>query len=104
MVDGKLLLSPRTIDSIFEVQGQGADLVLGMPLTMGLGYGLPMPLLLPFIPEGKICFWGGWGGSLVVVDVGRRMTVAYMMNKMAPGLVGGPNCAALIGALYGILG
>ncbi len=104
LVDGKRLLSQRTIDAIFEVQGQGADLVLGMPLTMGLGYGLPMPLLLPFIPEGRVCFWGGWGGSLVVVDVDRRMTVAYMMNRMAPGLVGGPNCAELVGALYAILG
>ena len=35
----------------------------------------------------------GWGGSLVIADVGRRMTVAYVMNKMAPG--GGTIAAAL---------
>ena len=33
------------------------------------------------------------GGSLVVIDVDRRMTFAYVMNKMAPG--GGTIAAAL---------
>ena len=33
------------------------------------------------------------GGSLVIIDVDRRMTFAYVMNKMAPG--GGTIAAAL---------
>ncbi len=103
-VDGVKLLSPKTIAKVFEVQSYANDLVLGMPLKMGVGYGLPMPLVLPYIPEGKLCFWGGWGGSMVIVDADRRMTVAYMMNKMAPGLVGGPICAALLERVYDIVG
>jgi hypothetical protein len=56
---------------------------------MGVGYGLlPLPAVLPFLPKGRICAWGGWGGSLVVNDADRRMTFAYVMNKMAPGVVG----------------
>ena len=101
-VNGVKLLSPKTIEKIFEVQSHAPDLVLGLPLKMGVGYGLPMPQVLPYIPDRKICFWGGWGGSMVIVDIERRMTVAYMMNKMAPGLVGGPNAAALLGCVYQI--
>jgi CubicO group peptidase (beta-lactamase class C family) len=99
-VDGVRLLSPKTIDRIFEVQSNRVDLVMGIQLRMGVGYGLlPMPQVLPFLPEGRICSWGGWGGSLVVVDADRRMTLAYAMNKMAPGIVG-PIAAPLVQRLY----
>jgi CubicO group peptidase (beta-lactamase class C family) len=84
-VDGVRLLSPHTIDRIFEVQSHGIDLVIGIPTKWGLGYGL--------FPEGRGCAFGGYGGSLVVIDADRRMTFAYVMNKMAPG--GGTIVAAL---------
>ena len=84
-VDGIRLLSPRTIDRIFEVQSDGIDLVMGIPLKRGVGYSL--------LPEGRVCYWGGTGGSLVVIDVDRRITFAYVMNKMAP--AGGAIAAAL---------
>ena len=47
---------------------------------------------------------GGWGGSIVIVDADRRLCFAYMMNRMAPGIIGGPNAAALTKALYDIVG
>ncbi len=84
-VEGVRLLSPPTIDRIFEVQSHGIDLVIGIPSKWGLGYGL--------FPEGRGCAFGGYGGSLVVIDADRRMTFAYVMNKMAPG--GGTIAAAL---------
>jgi CubicO group peptidase (beta-lactamase class C family) len=84
-VDGVRLLSPKTIDRIFEVQFNGIDLVIGIPIKWGVGYGLA--------PEGRVCSWGGAGGSMVIIDVDRRMTFAYVMNKMAPG--GGTIAAAL---------
>lgn len=76
-VDGVRLLSPPTIERIFEVQSNGIDLVLGMPIKWGVGYGL--------LPEDRVCTWGGAGGSLVLADAERRLTVAYVMNKMGPG-------------------
>ena len=79
-VDGVRLLSPQTIDRIFEVQSNGIDLVIGIPLKIGVGYSL--------LPEGRVCCWGGSGGSMVMIDVDHRMTFAYVMNKMAPGVVG----------------
>src|SRR4051794_8046994 len=84
-VDGVRLLSPKTIDRIFEVQSNGIDLVIGIPSKWGLGYGLA--------PEGRVCAFGGYGGSLVVIDVDRRITFAYVMNKMGSGAI-----AAALGA------
>ena len=49
-VDGVRLLSPTTIELIFDEQGDGIDLVLGVPLRFGIGYGLPEPQTLPSSP------------------------------------------------------
>lgn len=38
-VDGVRLLGPATIDLVFQEQSNGMDLVLGVPLRFGLGYG-----------------------------------------------------------------
>jgi CubicO group peptidase (beta-lactamase class C family) len=99
-IDGVRLLSPDTIDLIFREQLNGIDLVLGVPLRFGIGYGLPRQDILPWIPDEKICFWGGWGGSMIVMDAGRRMTISYMMNKMAPGIVGSERSAEYGHAIY----
>jgi len=99
-IDGVRLLSPATIDLIFREQLNGVDLVLGVPLRLGIGYGLPRPELLPWVPDGKICFWGGWGGSMIIMDTGRRMTISYMMNKMAPGIIGSTRVAAYVQTIY----
>jgi CubicO group peptidase (beta-lactamase class C family) len=102
-VDGIRLLSPATIDTIFRQQSDGMDLVLGLPLRFGIGYGLPCKESIPYLPDGKVCFWGGWGGSIIVNDLERRMTIAYMMNKMEGGIIGGLRSEALLRALYGAL-
>jgi CubicO group peptidase (beta-lactamase class C family) len=98
------LLSPPTIEQIFREQAHGTDLFLGVPLRWGIGYGLPEPVGVPFLPEGKICFWGGWGGSLIIMDLDRRITISYMMNKMQPGLVGSDVSAGYLAAIYKLLG
>jgi CubicO group peptidase (beta-lactamase class C family) len=103
-VDGVRLLSPETIDLIFREQANGIDLVLGVPLRFGIGYGLPQPDTLPYIPDEKICFWGGWGGSVILMDVGRKMTIAYMMNKMGAGIIGSDRAEQYVRAIYAALG
>jgi CubicO group peptidase (beta-lactamase class C family) len=80
-VNGVRLLSDATIDRIFEVQAEGPDKVLMAPLTWGIGYQLPSPTW-PGVPNGRACWWTGWGGSIVVNDLDRRTTIAYAMNKM----------------------
>ena len=96
-VDGVRLLSPATIDRIFDVQAHGTDLVLAIESRFGLGYGLPTSIM-PVPPDARICFWGGWGGSMIVNDLDHRMTFAYMMNRMEGGLVGDTRGFELLAA------
>jgi hypothetical protein len=67
------------------VQSDGIDLVIGAPHKFGIGYGL--------FPGGRVCAWGGSGGSTVIIDVDRRITFAYVMNKMAPAALIAPALA-----------
>ena len=98
---GVQLFSRSPEETIFREQCNGTDLVLGMPLRHGIGYGLPNELI-PF-PSPRTCFWGGWGGSLVLNDFENRMTIAYVMNKMGEGTVGDFRAGAIIAAAYGAL-
>jgi CubicO group peptidase (beta-lactamase class C family) len=100
---GVRLLSPATIEHIFREQAHGTDLFLGVPMRFGIGYGLPEPTGVPFVPEGRICFWGGWGGSMIIMDLDRRTTISYMMNKMQPGLVGSETAARYLTTVYKLL-
>jgi CubicO group peptidase (beta-lactamase class C family) len=104
-VDGVTLLRPETIERIFEVQSDGPDLVLaGHRIRFGLGFGLPTPETIPYIPDGKICFWGGWGGSWESMNPDRRTTIAYVMNRMGPGIEGSERTARYFTAIYDALG
>jgi CubicO group peptidase (beta-lactamase class C family) len=98
-VDGVRLLSPATIDRIFEVQSDGVDLVLFEQLRFGIGNGLASPAR-PGMPQGRVAYWGGWGGSVVVNDVDRGLTFAYVMNRMAEGVVGSTRSELYLQAVY----
>ncbi|GAB4588427.1 serine hydrolase domain-containing protein [Nocardia sp. IFM 10818] len=100
-LSGRKFLSDKTIDLIFEQQSDGVDLALFVPLRFGLGYGLPQPQTAPHVPDGRVCWWGGLGGSMVVNDLDRRITFAYAMNNMAPGLIGSERCDAYLKAVFG---
>jgi CubicO group peptidase (beta-lactamase class C family) len=100
---GVRLLSKPTIDRIFDVQADGVDLVLGVPFRFGIGFGLSPSGAVPYLPEGRVAFWGGWGGSLITMDVDRGVTVSYMMNRMAPGIVGSDRAEAYLTAVYAAL-
>jgi len=71
-VRGRRLLSPATCDRAREEQYQGVDRILGMSVRYGLGYGL----------FGSALGWGGWGGSLVLIEPDERMAAAYVTNQM----------------------
>jgi CubicO group peptidase (beta-lactamase class C family) len=91
---GVRLLGDQTLERIFEVQADGPDQVLMFDVRFGIGFGLPN-VTTPHLPDRRICFWGGWGGSSVVNDLDNRMTVTYMMNRMEEGLLGDERCFAL---------
>ncbi|WP_194836118.1 serine hydrolase [Nocardia sp. XZ_19_369] len=99
-VNGRKMLSEKTIDLIFEQQSDGPDLALLLPLRFGLGYGLPQRQTAPEVPDGRVCWWAGLGGAIVVNDLDRRITFAYTMNKMAPGLIGSARADAYLRAVF----
>ncbi|MET9296463.1 serine hydrolase domain-containing protein [Streptomyces sp. NPDC003077] len=69
---GVRLLSQAGCDRAWEEQFRGEDRVLGMAMRYGLGYGL----------FGSTYGWGGWGGSMVMIEPDARMVVAYVTNQM----------------------
>ena len=69
-------------------QSHGPDLVLGVPLRFGIGYALPETETVPYAPQGRTCYWGGWGGSVIMMDLDAGATISYVMNKIGPGVIG----------------
>jgi CubicO group peptidase (beta-lactamase class C family) len=76
----KRILSEAGCRKALEVQIEGKDLILGMDVRYGMGFGLPGPALP--LPNPNSIYWGGYGGSLILIDMDARTTIAYAMNKM----------------------
>jgi CubicO group peptidase (beta-lactamase class C family) len=92
---GVRLLSAKGCEAVFDEQAHGVDLVLGVDLRFGIGYGLATETM----PIGEhACYWGGWGGSLIVSDLDSHLTFAYVMNRMEAGLVGDTRGGGLLDA------
>jgi CubicO group peptidase (beta-lactamase class C family) len=96
---GKQIISESMTRRVFEEQARGPDLVLGIPLSLGLGYGLNSELV-PLSPNKNTCYWGGYGGSIVLVDQDARVCFSYVMNRMEAGLTGDERGLSLVMALY----
>ncbi|MEE2702784.1 MAG: serine hydrolase domain-containing protein [Myxococcota bacterium] len=101
-VDGVTLLSPEGVEVILEEQTSGQDLVLGVPMRFGMGFGLKSEAM-PLGPNERVCFWGGWGGSLAWIDLDARLTVSYVMNHMESDLLGDLRGGSLALASYACL-
>jgi CubicO group peptidase (beta-lactamase class C family) len=99
---GVRLLSSTGADPVFDEQVYGQDLVLPLVLRHGIGFGLTSAEM-PLSPNERTCFWGGWGGSVAIVDLDARMTFAYVMNRMGEGTTGDLRGALILGAVYGAL-
>ena len=93
------LLSETGARRVFEEQTRGEDLVLGVPVRFGMGYGLTSDDL-PMGPNPHIGYWGGWGGSTIVVDQDARLCVSYVMNRMEGSLLGDLRGFSLLQAAY----
>jgi CubicO group peptidase (beta-lactamase class C family) len=96
---GTRILSEAGCRAVFDEQTDGRDLVLKAPLTFGMGYAL----LHGHSPR-ELAFWGGWGGSSVVVAPQSRLCIAYVMNRMAPGLLGDERGVSLNRAALAAMG
>ncbi|OAP53738.1 hypothetical protein AYL99_12076 [Fonsecaea erecta] len=105
--DGQEFLSEATINQIFQVQADGTDQVLnfGAPIRWGTGFALPSAgTWIDWIPSGRICTWGGFGGSIVIMDLERKITISYVMNKLEMTFLGSARTKAYVTAIYDALG
>jgi hypothetical protein len=52
---------------------------------------------------GTVPWWGGWGGSMIVMNPDYRTTFAYVMTKMGPGNTGTERTNRYAGLIYDAL-
>jgi CubicO group peptidase (beta-lactamase class C family) len=76
---GRRFLSEAGCRRVLEKQIEGVDLILGVPMTFGLGFALNTG----FLPNPNTVYWGGYGGSLAIIDMDAHTTIAYAMNRMS---------------------
>jgi CubicO group peptidase (beta-lactamase class C family) len=77
---GRRFLSEAGCRKALEVQAEGTDLAMGIPARFGLGFGLAGGLVP--LPNANTMFWGGYGGSIAIIDMDARMSISYVMNVM----------------------
>ncbi|NHJ22771.1 MAG: class A beta-lactamase-related serine hydrolase, partial [Candidatus Lokiarchaeota archaeon] len=76
----KRVLSESTVEKAIKPQICGRDVImLYRPAKFGLGLGL---LDGKFFLGPRSFGWGGAGGSLCVMDLEKRLSIGYAMNKM----------------------
>jgi CubicO group peptidase (beta-lactamase class C family) len=101
-VNGQRLLSEAGCRRIFDRQTEGIDAVLGTAVDFGMGFGLNSKHV-PLGPNKNICYWGGWGGSMVLIDCDAQLSFAYVMNKMKTGTTGDNRTPPMLTAMYAAL-
>ena len=99
---GVELLSESGCRRAVEPQTDGTDLVLGLPVSFGMGYALRNEAM-PMGPNQNTLWWGGAGGSTIVVDQDAHLCFSYVMNQMDNHIVGDPRGVSLGFALFDAL-
>ncbi|GHH37084.1 serine hydrolase domain-containing protein [Streptomyces candidus] len=102
-VNGVRLLSEETVDKVLDVQADGVDLFLGVPVRWGVGFALADARTMPHMPTGRVCFWVGRGGSIVMMDLDRRVTFSYTMNRLGDGILGSERTHSYLKHVYEVL-
>ena len=99
---GKRFLSEAGCRKALELQVEGTDLILAMPARFGMGFGLSGGVFP--MPSPNTIYWGGYGGSLVIIDMDARTSFGYAMNKMAGTTTGDMRALGLAMAMWTSLG
>jgi CubicO group peptidase (beta-lactamase class C family) len=100
---GKRFMSEAGCRKALEMQIEGRDLILGTPARFGMGFGLGGPTMPVPNPE-SVIYWGGYGGSIIMIDMKARTTISYVMNKMQPTTQGDTRGLGLAMAFWTGLG
>ena len=103
LAQGKRFMSQAGCRKALELQIEGPDLVLGTPARFGMGFGLAGGVVPLPNPQDSM-YWGGYGGSLILIDMKARTTIAYAMNRMAGTTQGDMRAFSLAMATWTALG
>jgi len=95
---GKRIMSEAGCRKALELQIEGTDMVLGVPARFGMGFGLAGGAV-PF-PNPNTIYWGGYGGSIAVIDMDAHATYGYAMNKMAGTTTGDMRAFSLLMGMW----
>ena len=100
--DAGPLLTSEQVAAASETQTRGADQVLFMETTFGLGYMTSST----FSPYGSARSFGhaGAGGSVGFADPENGLGFGYVMNRMMTNLSGDPRSRGLVNAVYDAVG
>jgi CubicO group peptidase (beta-lactamase class C family) len=95
---GKRFMSEAGCRKALELQIEGRDLVMDVPARFGMGFGLSGGLIP--LPNPNSMFWGGYGGSLAIIDMDARTSFGYAMNRMVGTTTGDVRAVGLAMAMW----
>lgn len=99
-LDGRLLLSRRTLERATEVQHSIHEVVMDRTYHQCLGFLRSSPPILYLGPNFESFGHQGAGGALGFADPVARIGFGYLMNKMHARRENGPRARRLIDAAY----
>jgi CubicO group peptidase (beta-lactamase class C family) len=100
-LNGRQFLSEAGARKLLEPQIKGTDLILGIPVAYGLGFGISGGMTP--LPSSNAFYWGGYGGSIVIINPDNRTTISYVMNRMEGTTTGDIRGYSLAMAFWGAL-
>jgi CubicO group peptidase (beta-lactamase class C family) len=106
-LDGRRWFKPRTLDWMTRTLTQGPDRVLLLETAFSAGFmrdpvdASGRKIRTNFGPSLLAFGHPGAGGSHAFADPENRISFAYVMNQMDPGVLPGPKALRLVEELYG---
>jgi len=95
-------MSKDGVRKALELQIEGPDKIMAVPARFGLGFGLPGGLVP--LPNPNSMFWGGYGGSLAIIDMDAHLSMGYAMNRMLGTTTGDTRAFGLAMATWAAVG
>lgn len=87
----------------FQVESDGIDPVMGVPIRYGQGFELSLPPKLDFGPNPEAVGHWGAGGAIAFADPAAGVSFGYVTGIMAPGAGSSERSRRLVAALYDCL-
>lgn len=79
-LNGKQIMSKSTIENAIQEQISGRDKVIfRQKKRWGLGFGLSHDV---YLKGPRSFYWSGLGGSFCIMDLEKKLSIGYAMNKM----------------------